>query len=252
MIKVVSFTICPFVQRITALLAAKNIPYEIEYISLSNKPQWFLDISPNGQVPVLITENNTALFESDAIAEYLDDVFPVLTPTATPERKALDRAWVYQATKHYLVQCGTMRSSNAARYHEKLSKLAQAFAKAEKALSEQDETVNFWHGSELSNVDLAWLPLLHRADIIARHSGIDMLADFPAVKTWQKALLAMNTENGENLVQASVSVDFEQKFSDFYLSQQSYLGQKKAEKQGECCAVQTTENTVEQCATSCC
>lgn len=33
MIKVVSFKICPFVQRITALLEAKQIPYEIEYIT---------------------------------------------------------------------------------------------------------------------------------------------------------------------------------------------------------------------------
>lgn len=56
MIKVVSFKICPFVQRVTALLEAKHIPYEIEFISLSDKPQWFLDISPNAQVPVLITE----------------------------------------------------------------------------------------------------------------------------------------------------------------------------------------------------
>jgi glutathione S-transferase len=40
--KVISFKICPFVQRVTALLEAKNIAYEIEYISLSNKPQWFL------------------------------------------------------------------------------------------------------------------------------------------------------------------------------------------------------------------
>lgn len=61
MIKVISFKICPFVQRVTALLEAKNISYELKYISLSNKPDWFLDISPNAQVPVLVTENGTAL-----------------------------------------------------------------------------------------------------------------------------------------------------------------------------------------------
>ncbi len=46
MIKIVSFKICPFVQRVTGLLEAKKIPYELEYISLKDKPQWFLDISP--------------------------------------------------------------------------------------------------------------------------------------------------------------------------------------------------------------
>ncbi|WP_236701358.1 glutathione S-transferase family protein [Thalassomonas viridans] len=69
MIKIISFKICPFVQRVTALLEAKEVAYEIDYIDLSNKPQWFLDLSPTGQVPVLLTESGEALFESDAIIE---------------------------------------------------------------------------------------------------------------------------------------------------------------------------------------
>ena len=72
MIKIVSFKICPFVQRVTALLEAKGLDYKVEYISLSDKPQWFLDISPNGQVPVMVTEGGVALFESEAIVEYIE------------------------------------------------------------------------------------------------------------------------------------------------------------------------------------
>ncbi|MEM6985196.1 MAG: glutathione S-transferase N-terminal domain-containing protein, partial [Pseudomonadota bacterium] len=50
MIKIVSFTICPFVQRVTATLEAKGLPYEVEYISLSEPPAWFVELSPTGQV----------------------------------------------------------------------------------------------------------------------------------------------------------------------------------------------------------
>ena len=71
--KIMSFKICPFVQRVTALLELKGADYDIEYINLSNKPQWFLDASPNGQVPILITDNGRVLFESDAIVEYIDE-----------------------------------------------------------------------------------------------------------------------------------------------------------------------------------
>jgi len=67
MLKTVSFKICPFVQRVTAALEEKQVPYEIEYINLNDKPQCFLDISPNGQVPILLTESGTILFESEAI-----------------------------------------------------------------------------------------------------------------------------------------------------------------------------------------
>ena len=55
MIKVVSYKICPFVQRVTAALESRSIPYEIQFISLSEPPEWFVDVSPNVQVPILIT-----------------------------------------------------------------------------------------------------------------------------------------------------------------------------------------------------
>jgi glutathione S-transferase len=110
MIKVVSSTICPFVQRVTALLEQKKIPYGIEYISLLDKPDWFIRISPNAQVPILVTESGAALFESDAIVEYLEEAYPALQPSADAEMRAMHRAWSYLATRNYLVQCAAQRS----------------------------------------------------------------------------------------------------------------------------------------------
>ena len=123
MLKVISFKICPFVQRVTAALEAKQIPYEIEYISLKDKPQWFLDISPNGQVPVMVTESGSALFESDAIIEFIEDEYGPLEQGVTSEQRALDRAWSYLGSKHYLPQCGTMGSKDQATLEERTEKL---------------------------------------------------------------------------------------------------------------------------------
>ena len=217
MIKIISFTICPFVQRVTGLLEAKGLPYDIEFISLSDKPQWFLDISPTGQVPLLVTESGEALFESDAIIEYIDDTTAPLEADLSPEQKAKDRAWSYQASKHYLVQCPAMRSSDKATLDERSAKLAKAFAKAETVLGDGP----YFKGASLSNVDIAWLPLLHRAAIIEAHTGYDFLAGFPRVKAWQGAVMATG------LAAKSVSADFDQKFADFYLAEETYLGQLK-------------------------
>jgi len=217
MIKVVSFKICPFVQRVTAALEAKQIPYEIEYISLSNKPQWFLDVSPNGQVPLLITESGAALFESDAIIEYIQDEFGPLEEGISNEQRALDRAWSYLGSKHYLAQCTTMRSSNEELLTERVANLGKAFAKVEAQLVDGP----FFKGESLSNVDMAWLPLLHRAHIIKAHTCFDMLEGFPKVQAWQQALL----ETG--LMEKSVADDFEQAFTGFYLSEQTFLGAGK-------------------------
>lgn len=214
MMKIISFKICPFVQRVTAALAAKGIEYDIEYISLKDKPQWFLDISPNGQVPVLIADNGEVLFESDAIIEYLDEVTPLIEEGVSPEQRAKDRAWSYLAAKNYLVQCSAMRSATTEILDERSEKLRTAFAKVEHVLGEGP----YFKGEVLSNVDIAWLTLLHRADIIERHTGYDFLQGLPKVKKWQAALMKTG------LAEQSVAEDFEQKFTDFYLSKDTFLG----------------------------
>jgi len=216
-LKVVSFKICPFVQRVTALLEAKKIPYEIEFINLSDKPQWFLDISPNAQVPILVTKSGQTLFESDAIVEYIDDVYGPIEGNVSHEQRAIDRAWSYQASKHYLVQCSAQRSSDKNTLVERTEKLGKAFAKVEQELGEGP----YFKGKSLSNVDIAWLPLLHRAAVINKHSCYDFLDGYPKVKSWQSALL----ETG--LAEKSVSEDFIESFSNFYLSDVTYLGAGK-------------------------
>lgn len=57
------------------------------------KPQWFLDFSPTGRVPLLINEAGEALFESDAIVEYIDEITIPLVADVSPEQRARDRAW---------------------------------------------------------------------------------------------------------------------------------------------------------------
>ena len=39
MYKLVSFDVCPYVQRSVITLQEKGVPYEIEYIDLNNKPE---------------------------------------------------------------------------------------------------------------------------------------------------------------------------------------------------------------------
>lgn len=228
--RIVSFKICPFVQRVTALLEAKSIPYDLEFISLSDKPQWFLDISPNGQVPVLITDHGKALFESDAIVEYLEEAYSALQPEISLEDKATNRAWSYLASKNYLIQCSAQRSPDADVLNERSEKLGKAFDRIEKQLGETP----YFGGDTIGMVDIAWLTLLHRADIVQRRTCYDFIGDRPKLKNWQKQLL------GTGLAEKSVAPDFEEAFSAFYLSDQTFLGRGCSVKDcsfGEECAL---------------
>ena len=70
--ELISFKLCPFVQRSVIVLLEKEAPFDITYIDLSNPPDWFKAISPMGKVPVLKVDD-TVLFESAVIMEYLDE-----------------------------------------------------------------------------------------------------------------------------------------------------------------------------------
>ena len=72
--KLCSFKTCPWVHRAAIVLQEKGIEYDLEYIDRDNRPDWFLAISPHSKVPVLIVDEDRALFESNAIAEYLDEL----------------------------------------------------------------------------------------------------------------------------------------------------------------------------------
>lgn len=214
MLKVISLKICPFVQRVIALLEAKKLPYEVEYIGFNDQPEWFLAISPNAQVPLLLTESGVPLFESEAIIEYIDDISEPLEQGLSAEQRALNRAWSYQADALYLPQCSTMQSATEENLKERTQKLAKSFAKVEAKLTESP----FFNGEQFGNVDIAWLPVLHRTALLEKHSNYDLLKGFPKIKAWQTQLMKTG------LAELSVSEDFESIFTGFYLSNRTFLG----------------------------
>lgn len=236
--KIVSAKICPFVQRVTTLLEVKEVPYDIEYISLYNKPDWFLEASPHGQVPILWTDDGRVLFESDAIVEYVEEVTPSPLFPSDPVARAQDRAWAYLASKNYLVQCSAQRSPDAGTLDERARKFTKAFERIGHRLDKSD----FAGGDSIGMVDIAWIPLLHRAAIVEVHSGYDFLEGFPQVKAWQQNLL----ETG--LARRSVADDFEEVFAGFYLTG-TYLGQLTTGRCGRTCG-DGVRGMVE--STSCC
>src|SRR5260221_3880977 len=69
----VSFKTCPWVQRAAIVLREKKVDFALSHIDPDNRPDWFLAISPHRKVPVLRIDDRVSLFESNAIAEYLDE-----------------------------------------------------------------------------------------------------------------------------------------------------------------------------------
>ncbi len=64
-----------FSRKIRILLAEKQIHYELKEINLMNKPPSFLEVSPIGKVPVFVDEDDTTIWDSSLIAEYIDEKY---------------------------------------------------------------------------------------------------------------------------------------------------------------------------------
>ncbi len=205
MLKVISFKICPFFQYVTAMLTAKQIPFEVEYADFNN---CLFDISPNGKAPIVITENNTVLFDADAIVSYLDKQYSGLIQPRSAEDIALLEAWANYGSKQYVPQCSTMRSVDEAEFKQHWAVFEKALINMEKQLGSSA----FFFGDELSRVDIAWLPILHRAWLVEKTTGHDMFRDFPNIKRWQENIMKLDW------LMETVSEDFEEVFNRFYLS----------------------------------
>lgn len=195
----ISFSICPFVQRSAILLEEKQQPYERINIDLANKPEWFLQLSPTGRVPALVVKddnaNPTTLFESAVINEYLDEAFGTPLLVGTSLEKASMRAWISYSETLIGLQYKLMLATQSDDFAEKLTQFVSALKKLKPAPGKP-----FFNGVAFSLVDVAiapvftrlkWLPHVtlqlqqeakNQPDSAALLNWINHLSNYPAVK----------------------------------------------------------------------
>lgn len=192
--KLVSFERCPYVQRSVTLLREKGVPFDIEYIDLSNKPDWFLALSPLGKVPVLVVDDETVLFESAVINEYLDAVTEGRMLPEDPLERARGRAWIELSSTFFIDVWKMQIAADAESLSEAFAGARERLTKLEEALPEDGP---YFYGAELSLVDAATAPGLQRlAWMDALDPSLDAYEGLPRVKRWSDALLARESVKG--------------------------------------------------------
>ena len=91
--KLIGSLTSPYVRKARIVLAEKKIDYEFEldspWVAETNVP----NINPLGKIPVLVLDDETVLFDSRVIVEYLDNVAPnnKLMPAPNRERTEVKR-----------------------------------------------------------------------------------------------------------------------------------------------------------------
>ncbi len=208
-LKLISFKLCPYVQRSVILLKEKGVDYDIEYIDVYNPPEWFLALSPTGKVPILQVED-TVLFESAVINEYLDEVYtPALHPS-NPIAKAQNRAWMEFTSPMYMDTFNIMMAADK----ESSDKAIGSMNKSLEGLDKAMVNTPWFNGADFSLVDISAAPLFSRLAFYKEHCDLDLLKAFPNLATWSGGLLAR-----QSVVESKVSG-----FDDMLLMRMGKIG----------------------------
>jgi len=221
-LKLVSFDICPYVERSRIVLLEKCLPHEVEFIQLSDKPAWFLEVSPMGRVPVLLVDGR-AVFESMVINELLDELQPEppLFPRE-PIARAEGRGWIVFANDVLMPAGGAVMLAVAGgavddAVAKPLGALRDAFGKLERQLARGGGP--FFLGRDFSLVDASYAPFFRRWRMAERWAapGVRLLGSFPAVSAWAEAMLARRS------VASAEPADLEAKSRRFYAERAAKL-----------------------------
>ena len=191
-IELISFDLCPFVQRSVITLLEKDIPFRRTNIDLANKPDWFLRISPLGKVPVLKIDGNI-LFESAVINEYLDEVTPPSMHPEDPLQKAVNRAWIEFGSELSNLSFRMAITEDKDVVEQSLQALRDKFEFLDKNLN----AAPFFNGTDFSLIDAAYAPVFIRIEYVLKQVVNDVIPPgCSRVLAWSNAILARPSVRG--------------------------------------------------------
>jgi glutathione S-transferase len=202
----ISSLTCPWVQRSVILLRVKKVDFDVTYINLREKPDWFLEISPHGKVPVLKV-GDEVLFESNAIAEFLDETFEPRLHPADPIKRARNRAW----TDFIPDFARGLTNINYAKSPEEVAEAIEVasgrLARVEDAIGrERGNDGPYFNGDKICLVDAGYGPFFQRFAIADSFLKTALLDKFPRVKAWSNTLLSSDEIVG------AVASNFEEEY----------------------------------------
>ncbi|RUV19643.1 glutathione S-transferase family protein [Mesorhizobium sp. M7A.F.Ca.MR.245.00.0.0] len=186
----VSHHLCPYVQRAAISLAEKGVPFERIDIDLANKPDWFKTISPLGKVPLLRVQRNgeeTVIFESAVILEFLEETQANPLHPADPYARARHRAWIEFGSATLNAIGRFYSASTEAGFLAESSALSAMFDRLEAELA--DEPGGPWFASKhFSLVDAVYGAVFRYLNVFDRIGDFGILDGKPLVRAWRKTL----------------------------------------------------------------
>ena len=137
---------------------------------------------------MLRIDDKISLFESNVIAEYLDETIAPRLHPEDPIERAINRAWTDYVPTFADAVTATGYADSEANYVKAAEKIPVVFERLEKALEKQGSGP-FFNGAKYSLVDAAYAPFLQRYLFLDRVKKLGHMEKFPRLKAWSDALM---------------------------------------------------------------
>lgn len=211
--RLISHNLCPYVQRAAIVMLEASIPFERIDIDLSNKPDWFLKLSPLGKTPVLDVDG-TALFESQVIAEYLyETAAPDLHP-ADPLERARQRSWIEFGSATLNAIAGLYNAADEATFEVKRQDIRSKLERLEGEIAGP-----YFEGDTFRLIDGVWATVMRYFDVIEEKLPLGLTDGLARVAAWRTHIMQRPS------VKAAVSDQYPELLRGFLHRRGSYISQ---------------------------
>jgi len=212
LLTLISHPLCPYVQRAAIALLERGTPFTRRDIDLAAKPAWFLAVSPLGKTPVLLVDE-TPVFESAVILEYLEETQLGPLHPADPLARAEHRGWIEVASALLNDIAAFYAARDDAGFERARAAMAAKLARLEARLCSGP----YFTGAAFSLVDAAFAPVFRYLDAFNRIAEFGLLDGKPRNAGWRAALA------GRASVRAAVGADYPQALWRFLQARGSRL-----------------------------
>jgi len=190
-VEIFSAEVCPYAHRTRLVLMHKGVDFSLTEIDLSDKPDWFAEVSPYGKVPS-IRHDGRIVYESAIINEYLDEVFPepALMPS-DPHTRAIARIWVdYGNTRFNVASYKLMRENDTAAQGALREELDACLTFMEDGMAKLGAGP-YLLGASPSLIDFSYYPFFERFCNIEHYRGYRVPSSCERILTWIDTMKAL-------------------------------------------------------------
>ena len=202
-------------QRSIITLEEKSINYTRSDIDLAHKPAWFKQKSPMGKVPVLLVDDNYALFESAVICEYLDEVTSGSLHPIDCLEKAYHRSWIELGSGILNNIAGFYNAKDKVHFQKTHTEIQRKFQLIETVIC----GTPFFSGVKFHLIDAVYGPIFRYFDVFDSFTDLNTFTNLPKCQVWRNALRQRKS------IQKAVAENYSVLLIQFLINRDSYISQ---------------------------